>query len=187
MTSHTLSSDADLARAARAGAREAFDALVERHATRLHRFLRMRTASPADVDDLLQDTFLLCWQKLALYDAARPFTQWLFKLAANLAVTRARGLRRMDDTELDTLPGGADPAEVIAALDARGNLWDTVHRALPPQARTALWLFYGEDQSTAAVAEILGKSEGAVRILLFRARAGLQAALASRAPMVKTS
>ena len=186
MSALALSTDAALACAARAGARESFDELVERHATRLYRFLRMRAASPTDVDDLLQDTFLLCWQKLALYDPARPFTPWLFKLAANLATTRTRRHRALEDADLDTLPGGADPADVVADLDARGNLWDIVHHNLPPQSRTALWLFYGEGQSATAVAEILGKSEGAVRILLFRARASLHAALATHTPAAST-
>ena len=173
-------SDADLARAAHNGAREAFDVLVQRHSARLFRFLRMRTASAADVDDLLQDAFLQAWRKLALYDVERPFARWLFKLAANLAATRTRQRRATEDTELDDLPGGVDPAATASAHDARGNLWDLVHRLLPPPARTALWLFYAEDQSAAAIGDILGRSEGAVRILLFRARETLTSALAER-------
>jgi RNA polymerase sigma-70 factor (ECF subfamily) len=178
--------DEDLARAARAGARDAFDRLVDRHATRLYRFLRMRAPTAADADDLLQDTFLLCWRKLAHYDASRPFPQWLFKLGANVAASRARQRRENEQLALEELTGGTDPAQVACELEAGQNLWDMAHHALPPVARTALWLFYAEDEPAAAIAEILGKSEGAVRILLFRARARLAAVLGAHANTSQT-
>lgn len=158
--------------------------MVARYATRLQRFLRMH-ATHDDVDDLLQETFLLCWQKRALYDPSRPFAPWLFKLGVNVAATRARRARALEPTELDELPGGSDPAAIACEHDARANLWDVVQRTLAPDARTALWLFYGEDQSAAAIGDILGKSEGAVRVLLFRARAALQATLEPHLPMAR--
>src|SRR6185503_1774226 len=95
----------------------------------------------------------------------------------NLAASRARCRQLVADFALDDVCGGADPADVVCELDGGQNLWDVVHRTLPPEARTALWLSYAEGQPAATIAEILGKSEGAVRILLFRARARLAASL----------
>jgi RNA polymerase sigma-70 factor (ECF subfamily) len=176
--------DAELAGAARAGSRDAFALLVDGHATRLYRFLRMRSRTPDDADDLLQETFLLCWRKREQLDPARPLAPWLFKLAANVAASSARRRRPAgglpDDLTHELtheLTGGVDPAQSVARQDDDRNLWDVVHRTLPPAARTALWLFYAEDQPAAAIAEILGKSEGAVRVLLCRARARLATAL----------
>jgi RNA polymerase sigma-70 factor (ECF subfamily) len=165
--------DAALAQAARAGRSEAFDALTQRYAARVLRFVRMRAATAADAEDLLQETFLRCWRKLAHYDASRPFATWLFKLAANVAASAGRRRHATPSDDVDALAGGVDPAVSACARDARGNLWDVVQRSLPAESGAALWLFYGENQSAAAIGEILGKSEGAVRVLLFRARARL--------------
>lgn len=165
--------DALLAQAARAGRGEAFDALTQRYAARVLRFLRLRAPSTADAEDLLQETFLRCWRKLGHYDPSRPFSTWLFTLAANVAVSHGRRRRAAESADVETLAGGADPAHAAALQDARSNVWDVVQRALPEESRAALWLCYGENQPAAAIGEILGKSEGAVRILLFRARARL--------------
>lgn len=165
--------DGELADGAQRGDREAFDALVERHADRLFRFLRMRAASDAVAEDLVQDTFVQCWRTLARFDPARPFSTWLFKLGANLATSRFRRWRRQPTAMLDDQASGPNPADVLLLADARSNLWDVVHANLPPEARTALWLFYSENRAAAEIGDILGKSEGAVRVLLSRARTRL--------------
>jgi RNA polymerase sigma-70 factor (ECF subfamily) len=171
--------DAELARAARAGSHAAFTALVARHEVGLFRFLRMRVGDPGLAEELMQDAFVRCWTKLRGFDAGRPFSNWLYKVAANLAATRLRRRRAEVVPAPDALPcGGDDPCELVARRDHAANVWRVVEQAFPPDLRSALWLFYAEGRSAAAVGEILGRSEGAVRVALFRARARLARLLA---------
>jgi len=170
-------SDRELAGAAQRGDRPAFDALVDRHARRLLHFLRMRAPSAGAAEELVQDTFVQCWQTLRRYDPSRSFSTWLYKLASNLASSEGRRRRRSAGPPLEEPAAGPDPAREACARDASANIWDTVHAALPSDARTALWLFYGEARTAADVGEILGRSEGAVRVLLSRARTRLAALL----------
>lgn len=178
--------DCELAAAARRGGREAFDALVDRYADRLFRFLRMRAPSAGVAEELVQDTFVQCWRTLLRFDPTRSFSTWIFKLGSNLAATRVRRERTRTATVLGEQAAGPDPAQVVCARDARDNIWDVVHAALAPEARTSLWLFYGEDKSAAEIAEILGKSEGAVRVLLLRSRTRLATILRKDALSLET-
>ncbi|MEZ5966381.1 MAG: sigma-70 family RNA polymerase sigma factor [Planctomycetota bacterium] len=178
--------DRDLATVAQRGDREAFDTLVERYADRLFRFLRMRALSESVAEDLVQDTLVQCWRSLARFDPTRSFSSWLFKLGANLATSSYRRGRRDPILVAEDRPAGPDPAAVVLLDDARNNLWDVVHAHLPPEARASLWLFYGESKSAAEIGEILGKSEGAVRVLLLRARTRLAGILQRDALSLET-
>lgn len=165
--------DGELARAARAGSHAAFTTLVGRHEVGVFRFLRMRVGDPELAEDLTQEAFVRCWTKLHRFDPTRPFSSWLYTLAANVATNRLRRRRSVSGSLDQAAAPDADPAEHAARKDHAENVWDVVARALPEDLRSAMWLFYAEGRTAAAVGEILGRSEGAVRIALFRARARL--------------
>lgn len=168
-------SDSQLARAARNGSRSAFAALAERYQQRLFRFLRMRTGRVEDAEELLQETLLRSWLQIARYDPDRAFAAWLFTLGARLAASfeRRRRLPRAGAAELDEVAAPSDRETALEQREARDNLWDLAQRVLPADARTALWLFYAEELSAAAIGAVLGKREDAVRAMLYRARATL--------------
>ena len=91
---------------------------------------------------------------------------WLLRVAANCAndLFRAPWRRREEPLpESLSAPESPEPGGVVEAV-----------LALPPKYRTAVHLYYYEDLSVAEIAGILGKSEGAVKSRLFRARALLR-------------
>lgn len=61
-------------------------------------------------------------------------------------------------------------------------LWEVAKRHLPPEAYSALWLHYREDLPLKDIASIMGKREGAVKVLLHRARKSLAESIRSRPP-----
>lgn len=156
---------------------------MERYQRPLFRFLRMRTETVEDAEELLQDTFLRSWQQLDRYDPARAFGPWLYTLAARLAISfeRRRRLPRASDAALDDVPAPGDPQVALAHREECENLWDLARRVLPAESRTALWLFYAEGMAAAEIGAVLGKREDAVRAMLHRSRAALGACLAARA------
>ena len=73
-----------------------------------------------------------------------------------------------------------DPAELLAQREAEGDLWQLAKRALPSLQFEALWLRHAEDMSVAEVAQVLRRTKIHVKVLLFRARLGLDAEMTTQ-------
>lgn len=167
--------DADLARRAQAGDREAFGRLVERYAGQARRVALSVLGNPDDADDAAQDGFLSALRHLDRYDPARRFGPWLMRIVANAAADRRRRLkvRRADD--LSPITAADDPSPAV--VTDRRAFADALRRALqelPEGQRTAVVLFDVEGYTHAEIAEILGIPTGTVRSHVFHARRALR-------------
>ena len=164
--------EARLVGAAKDGDSAAFGVLVERYQAPLFRFLRLRTGSPEDAEELLQEALLRAWSKLDLYDKRWRFSTWLYTLAARLAVSKKRRavVPCVSPEVLDGCVVHADPGAAALAAEERDNLWNLAAEVLSPDQRSALWLRYGEGLEPIEIARILSKRASSVRVLLFRAR-----------------
>lgn len=157
---------------AQAGDRHAFAVLVRRFQGPLTHFLGTRSASPEDTEELVQEAFLRAWKSLDAYDASRSFSTWLYTLAARLAISSHRR-QRPKTSESQVLQAHADgetPSRIVSEREQGKNLWELARRILTPDQHAALWLRYGEDMDMRQIAEVLGKRESTVRVILFRAR-----------------
>jgi RNA polymerase sigma-70 factor (ECF subfamily) len=99
------------------------------------------------------------------------FRVWLFRIAHNVVANERRRDRRRPVTPLEEaaeLSAPDDVAETAAAREAFSAAWDAVAR-LPQDRRRAIILRFVDEMSTAEIGAILGRSEGAVRVLLHRA------------------
>lgn len=152
--------DADLVIAARDGDREAFGRLYQRYGRMVHGVLLARVPR-GQVEDLVQDVFLLALKRLdSLRDPTR-FGGWLAMIARNRATDFHR--RARDTVELtDDLPDAdADAgAEALAVL--------TVLRDLPEAYRETLVLRLVEGMTGPEIAARTGMTEGSVRVNLHR-------------------
>lgn len=177
-------SDRDLVAAAQLGDVRAYGVLVERYQRRIHRLAAHMLKSPADADDVTQDTFVRAYNALGRFDGrSEPFT-WIYRIAINLSlnVLRSRRVRRHATTDEDPRlesqlveqrPGYADPAgnsadrEIFATLSAA---MDTLSETL----RTTLILVCVDGQSHADAAKILGCPEGTIAWRVHEARRKLR-------------
>jgi RNA polymerase sigma-70 factor (ECF subfamily) len=162
--------DADLAARARAGSVDAFGGLVGIHHGAVFGFLLALTRHRQDAEDLTQETFLRAWKKFHHYDPAQPLLPWLLALGRRLSIAALRRRR--------PAPAGCEPPDAPVP-DRSLWLWETARATLPPDSYTALWLHYREELPLKDVATILGKREGAVTVVLPRARKSLAASLRS--------
>jgi RNA polymerase sigma-70 factor, ECF subfamily len=157
--------------------------LFSRHAPWLA--ARLRAMLPAaDVEDVLQETFLAVWRGAASYRPAGAAGGWLWGISRRQA---ALLLRRRGPAELALPAGitagprpGSDPGE--AAL-SRADLDRAVAALGPPGGpeRDVWQLLYVEDRPVAEVARLMGIPEGTVKSRAHRARRRLRAALRGHA------
>ena len=132
-------------------------ALAEQYAGMLYRLAYARTGSRADAEDVMQEVFVRLLRARPEFRDEEHAKAWLLRVGARCAadVLRAPWRRRAGPLD-DALPA---PEPVLA---------------LPAQYRMAVHLYYYEELSVAEIAAVLGKSEGAVKSRLFRARALLR-------------
>lgn len=153
----------ELVARARSGRRDSFDELVVRYRPQLVAFLARRLASPADADDVAQETFLRAYDHLDRYDVARPFQTWLFAIGKNVAANHAVAARRRAVREQAV-------GEPAAADAPDSDLWERAAQVLPPATYRMLWLRYAQGLSVQEVAAEMGRSAVAIKVMLFRAR-----------------
>ncbi len=178
-------SDAELAQVlskVRAGDAEAWGELYRRYAPAIFRFCRRVLPAHEDAEDATTEVFMKVRQKLGSYDASRPFTAWLYKVASNHCwdTLRRRHIRQdLETGDVETLPlEHPDPSQ-LERLQAQ-HTGKEVRRALaklPDRARMALVLRYFAEMSYDEVAETLGVRRQFVGVLLLRARHQLRDAL----------
>jgi RNA polymerase sigma-70 factor, ECF subfamily len=169
--------DDDLVARVAAGDDTALRELFGRHAPRLA--VRLRTVLPAaDVEDVLQETFLAAWRGARGYRPQGACGGWLWGIARRQAalLLRRRGPADQAVTEMPADPDAPDPADIALA---RADL-EVAVAALGPAGspEREVWrLMYEQDRPVAEVAELLGVPPGTVKSRAHRARRLLRAAL----------
>lgn len=148
-----------------------FAALYEAHFERVHAYIRRRVRNRHDAQDLTAEVFHQALAHIGRYeDRGLPFSAWLFRIAANAIVDRAKRAARAGAAPAAEPPAAEPSAEEI---EDRVRLFRLVER-LPADQRRVVRLRFAEQQPIRRIAEILGRSEGAVKQLQLRALASLR-------------
>ena len=161
----------DVIERARNGDRGAFAELYDTHVDSVYRYLLYRVREPADAEDLCSEVFTRAFANIHRYRwQGKSFLAWLYTIARNAVTDRRR--RDRPTVEIDNAfglaadgPTAHDHAVHAEAVDAlRGAV-----RHLTSEQQEVLVLRFVENRSSREVAKILGKNEGAIRALQFRA------------------
>ncbi len=167
----TLSSDEELALKVADGSLPSFEELVSRYSSRLFYFLRHRTETDQDIEDLVQETFLKAFKGMKRFDPDYKFSTWLYTIAVRQAISRFRTNEKMK-VKPTPAPCIQDPEKIVIQKEESQNLW-RLASSLPKKEFEALWLHYSEDMSVKEIAKITKKKPITVRVLLHRARLNL--------------
>ncbi len=151
-------------------------ALVETYSSLLFRVAHSVLRSRAEAEDVVQDVFVRVLEHRRSLTAVRDMRVWLVRVAWNLAIDRRRRIRpkQFDEGFAESLVARNLPAD--EALNEAQRLRSVLRELerLPKAERDVLLLSVVEELGTAEMAEVLGRSESAVRALLFRARTRLR-------------
>lgn len=169
------------------GDSRSFQLLVERHQERIFALVR-HYASPTEVEDIVQETFLKAFRRLDSFQRQSSFSTWIYRIAVNSALDflKRRGrspVHTVEDPEID-----AGPAPRVLAPDARlqreeiAAVTHKVLAAMPEIFRTVLVMREFEGRTYQDMADVLGLSIGTVESRLFRARARFRDLLIQRHP-----
>jgi RNA polymerase sigma-70 factor (ECF subfamily) len=136
-----------------------------------------------DLDDLLQEVFVVVHQRLHTFDATRPMQPWLFGICRRVAVAHRRRAsvrleQSMPDMPEETSEGAApDPEEAAMGSQARERL-EAILDTLDAEKRAVFVMFEIDEVPCEAIAAALGIPVGTVYSRLHAARKDFQAALA---------
>ena len=169
----------DLVDRARAGDQAALGALYDRLAARLYRFAFFRLGNRADAEDLPQRTFLKMIEALPRYQRRGiPFEAWFFRIARNGLVDVLRARRSHDPLEaLHAAPSGEIGPEAAAELASEFAAVEAALSRLTEEQQTVIGYRFMAGLTPREVGIVMGKREGTVRGLQFRAIAALRRAL----------
>jgi RNA polymerase sigma-70 factor (ECF subfamily) len=157
-----------------------FDTLYRRYLAQVYSYAYYELGDHHDAEDATERTFLAALTNLHRFrERARPadgegastFRVWLFRIARNAVANQRRQARRHPTAPLESAPLAADPLDIerrVATRDEAAAAWRAVGR-LPADRRRAIVLRFVDEMSTAEIAGVLGRSEGAVRVLIHRA------------------
>lgn len=155
--------------------------LVRQHQMTIYAYLRARVAQPVDADDLLQEVFLRYQAGIGRYDPSRDPLPYLMGIARNLLRERARRLRRRQElTWTELCLEVEEPAEEETLVSPHQELVPHLAsclQTLAQNARTALQLYYEHKLKFKEIGQRLGRTAGAVKLLMFRARQALKRCL----------
>ncbi len=157
-----------------------FDALYRRYLAQVYSFAYYELGDHHAAEDATERVFLAALANLHRFqerakpadgDGASTFRVWLFRIARNVISNERRTARRRPTDPIDETTVVADPLSVeesVVRRDEAGAAMRAVGR-LAGDRRRALILRFVDEMSTAEIAGILGRSEGAVRVLIHRA------------------
>ena len=171
----------------KAGDDAAFAELVAEYQDRVTGLLYHLVGNADEAEDLAQEVFLRVYRSRERYEPTAKFSTWLFTIVNNIARNSIRDRRRRREREpVDGNHSGVRPLEYMAVapsgampsrIFARGELGEMVRAAvaqLSDDQRLALILNKFEHMNYKQIAEVLGRSETAIKSLLARARAVLR-------------
>jgi RNA polymerase sigma-70 factor (ECF subfamily) len=186
--------ETELLAALREGREDAFEQLVRAHSARMLSVCRRILRNEEEAKDAVQEAFVSAFRGIPAFEGTAQLGTWLHRIAVNAALMRLRSKKRRPEESIDDLlPGFREDGhariqprdwspsalQLVEKRETREFVRTCIDR-LPEMYRVVLLLRDIEELDTSQTAEVLGVSEGVVKVRLHRARHALRRLLADR-------
>jgi RNA polymerase sigma-70 factor (ECF subfamily) len=157
---------------AKAGDGAAFGELYDRYHAQIYRFIYLKVGRREEAEDLAHQVFLSAWLHMGAYARrGHPFSSWLYRIARNAVIDHYRTRREtqsIDEVDPENFAAVGD----LEAKIAEALILSNVRRVLEDmkaEHQDIIIMRFVEELSLKETATLLGKSEGAVKLLQHRA------------------
>lgn len=186
--------EAELLAALRSGREDAFEKLVRAHSGRMLSVCRRILRNEEEAKDAVQEAFVSALRGIQAFEGTAQLATWLHRIAVNASLMRLRSKKRRPEESIDDfLPGFDDDGhariqprdwspsavQLLEKRETREFIRACIDR-LPEIYRIVLLLRDIEELDTSEAAEVLGVSDGVIKVRLHRARHALRRLLADR-------
>lgn len=183
VTSDGKDEDAALAVRASQGEPAAFGLLYDRHVSAVYRYVYYRVRDDAEAEDLTSEVFMKALRAIPRYEPRQAFLAWLYRIARNAVIDHVRrGGRQVsfeDALKHPEVHNAVDPDLELLAVSDKETLRTALEQLTPLQQEVIVLRFL-EGFSTDEIAKLIGKREGTVRGIQFRALGALRQLIPSR-------
>jgi RNA polymerase sigma-70 factor (ECF subfamily) len=155
----------------------AFEMFYKIYYPRLFRFILSLTRDPESVEELIQETLLVVWNKPDRFNYESKISTWVFGIAHNKALkSMSKNARRKNDLNVDDLQEAYSNDEGSAAQSWEDKEWlDNTLGILTPDQRAVIELTFYYDLNYQEIAKMLNCPENTVKTRMFHARKKLKA------------
>jgi RNA polymerase sigma factor (sigma-70 family) len=171
-----MDTDADLVASARAGDRDAFAAIYDRYADRLHDFTYSVLRDRHEAADATHDTFLIAVQRLGQLREPSKLRAWLYAIARHEALRRARARGRERVTDAGDLEAESDeptPEATVGRAETVATVWEAA-AGLSARDRALLDLHVRQGLQGQALGDAIGVTAHHADVLMSRLRAQVE-------------
>ncbi len=175
MSNFELSSDALIEQAVQ-GNSDAFSSLYDAYAEKIYRHISFRVPDQADAEDITQEVFIRAWRAVGRYHKGKtPFFSWLLVIARNLIADfyRIRKNHTLLENDKTSYASNIDIVKDVEVSQKKDELQQAISKLNKTKQKVLIMRFI-DDLSYSEISFALGKSEGAVRVLVYRALTDLK-------------
>jgi len=150
------------------GSHKAFERLVQKYQSPIRRFfLNLTFGNESLSDDLAQETFIKVYLHMQSFKGTAGFSTWLFRIAYNVYYDYFRSSKPHREADYDEVDPHAESER--PNTDCQMDVYESL-KVLKPEERTAVLLFYMEDQPVEKISQIMNCPVGTVKSHLSRSR-----------------
>lgn len=155
----------ELIEKAKKGDKEAFTKLILESQTKLYKIAKARLKNESDVEDVMQETMINLYTKLAKLKDNHKFNIWLYRILINQCNEKYRR-NKMTVVSLEAVENQKDYSKEMQIEDKLD--YEKVLEMFPSQEKMILLLYYSNGYTTKQIAEILNKNENTIKTKLRR-------------------
>ena len=155
---------------AKNGETTAFGEIYNFFFKRIYTFIFFRVSHKETAEDMAEEVFLKAWSKIGSVNEAKSLEAWLYQIARNLTVDYYRSKKQLVELkDIENTLTYDDTVLELLELNHKQAILNRLIKQLPPEHQQVLKLKFFEDLDNEVIAQTLNKSEGAIRVIQFRA------------------